>query len=149
MVTSFLTVPNEGCKCSRTKKRLIVSNSLMGWEGFRICECRWLLVILIYSNKSVHKILSWFYHGRKFSIIRVEKFSGNPDNLCALSKHRKYQEYLWPGNQCDRSILSNYNMSNVSYYFFQIRKKTMAFVWKWLIKSRHSCLKPSQIPYFL
>ena len=64
MVRRFLMNPNEGCKRSRTKKRLVVSNSLMlkVGRGSRSVNVDELQVILIYSNKIPQDfilILSW------------------------------------------------------------------------------------------
>ena len=64
MVRRFLMNPNEVCKCSRTKKRLVVSNSLMlkVGRGSRSVNVDDLQVILIYSNKIPQDfilILSW------------------------------------------------------------------------------------------
>ena len=64
MVRRFLMNPNEGCKCNRTKKRLVVSNSLM----LKVGTCSGsvnvddLQVILNYSNRIAQDfilILSW------------------------------------------------------------------------------------------
>ena len=64
MVRRSLMNPNEGCKCSRTRKRLVVSNSLMlkVGRGSRSVNVDDLQVILIYSNKIPQDfilILSW------------------------------------------------------------------------------------------
>ena len=64
MVRRFLTVPNEGYKCNRTEKRLIVSKSLMlkFGRGSGSVNADHVQVILVYSNKSAQDfimILSW------------------------------------------------------------------------------------------
>ena len=53
MVRRFLMNPNEGCKCNRTKKRLVFSNSLMlkVGRGSGSVSVDDLQVILIYSNE--------------------------------------------------------------------------------------------------